>query len=387
MKIAYDASGLTHPRTGVGTYIENLLTGLLRIDHANTYWILAHRDLREGTWRGTNGNSHRAGKYFPNRLLWMQCVLPLALRELRPDLVHMTNFVAPLVSDARVVLTLHDVVLLDSPQWCSPRQRLLMRPLIKPSARRAHAIITVSEQSKRDIVRLFRVPPERVHVIYEASAPGLGQPQDREQARRILRGHGWDDDAQNLLYVGTLEPRKNLERLVEALARIHRQGRRAHLWLVGQRGWQYDRLAKKIAALELEAHVHRTGYVPADHLRAFYQGCDVFVLPSLYEGFGLPALEALTCGAATALADIPALREVAGDAAHYFAPTDAGDMADCLIRLLIRDTLEPERMRARARAAHFTWERAARETLEVYQKVSNQAGCNCVSRRALGVSK
>lgn len=371
MKIAYEASGLTYPRTGVGTYIQNLLNGLLSIDHSNRYWIFAHRDLRDETFGGANGNSQWSRSHFPNRLVWMQCVLPFALRSLRPDLVHYTNFTAPLVSDTRVVLTIHDVVLLESPQWCSPRQRILMRPLLKPSVRRAHAIITVSEQSKRDIVRLMQVPAERVHVVHGAASTRFDQALSLARARELLSTYGWDTDAKHLLYVGTLEPRKNLERLVGALAQLHAHGERAHLWLVGKRGWQANPLFERISRLGLDTYVHCTGFVPGEHLPAFYQSCNVFVMPSLYEGFGLPVLEAMGSGAVVALSDLPVLREVGGDAAHYFSPLDEQDIAECLFRLLNSPARDEFRHRARARTLEFSWERAAEQTLSVYQAVAN----------------
>lgn len=371
MKIAYEASGLTHPRTGVGTYIQNLLNGLLNIDHSNKYWIFAHRDLRDDGLHSANGNSRWARSHFPNRLVWMQCVLPVALRSLRPDVVHYTNFIAPLVSHSRVVLTLHDVVLLESPQWCSPRQRLLMRPLLKPSVRRAHALITVSEQSKRDIVRHYALQPERVHVIHAAAPPHWAKLLDPAQRHDFVSTYSWDPESKNLLCVGTLEPRKNLDRLVSALASLHARGQRAHLWLVGQHGWHSSPLVERVAALGLDSYVHCPGFVPGDHLRAFYQLCDVFVMPSLYEGFGLPVLEAMMGGAVVALSDLPVLREVAGDAAHYFSPTDENDMAECLMLLLTSPDREEFRRAARARALQFSWERAARQTLAVYQTAAN----------------
>lgn len=377
MKIGYDGSGLTHPRTGVGTYIQQVLTHLLQIDAENTYWLLSHRRLAHGSWLDNNGNSNHAtpllapGSLPMNRLLWMQCVLPLTLRALDPDVVHFPNFVTPLAAQSNFVVTLHDVVLLRFPQWCSPHQRTFMRPLLRPSVRRAHTIITVSQESKREIVRLFGVSPERVRVIYEAAAPPLHEPLPLTHARQRLSGYGWDENAQNLLYVGTLEARKNLERLVGAVARLHRHGLSVHLWLVGQPGWRSAAIYQRIEREQLEAFVHTPGYVPFEDLRAFYQACDVFVFPSLYEGFGLPALEAMASGAAVAVSEIPTLCEVTADAALRFDPLDDEALAETLRRLLMDESLAADlRTRARARAAEFSWERAARETLAVYQQVA-----------------
>jgi glycosyltransferase involved in cell wall biosynthesis len=387
MKIGYDASGLVHPQTGVGTYIQQLLTHLLRIDDENAYWLLTHRHLAHVQGINGNGNSNHASPHFSpstllrsnllpgtrgmNRLLWMQCVLPLTLRALDPDVVHFPNFVTPLIAQSNFVVTLHDVVLHQFPQWCSPRQRVLMRPLLRPSVERAHTIITVSEQSKRDIVSLFGVSPTRVRVIYEAAAPPLHEPLPPARARELLSKYGWNETARNLLYVGTLEVRKNLERLVGAVAQLHRYGLKVHLWLVGQPGWRVAAIRQRIEQEQLEAFVHTPGYVPFEDLRAFYQACDVFVFPSLYEGFGLPALEAMASGAAVVVSDIPALREVTGDAALRFDPLDEEALTETLRRVFVDEALAADlRTRARQRATEFSWERAARETLAVYQEVA-----------------
>lgn len=377
MKIGYDGSGLIHRQTGVGTYIQQVLTHLLQIDSENSYWLLTHRPLARALWLNGNSNPNYAKAHFSrgnlhmNRLLWMQCVLPLTLRALNPDIVHFPNFVTPLAAQSNFVVTLHDVVLYEFPQLCPPRQRVFMRPLLRPSVRRAHTIITVSEQSKRDIVRLFGVPPARVRVIYEAAAQPLHEPLPPPHARQLLSKYGWDETARNLLYVGTLEARKNLERLVGAVARLHRHGLRVHLWLVGQPGWRAAAIHRRIEREQLEGFVHMPGYVPFEDLHAFYQTCDVFVFPSLYEGFGLPAIEAMSSGAALAVSDIPALGEVTADAALRFNPLDEDALAETLQRLIVNEALARDlRTRARCRAAEFSWERAARETLAVYQEVA-----------------
>lgn len=371
MKIGYDGSGLIHPQTGVGTYIQQLLTHLLQIDHENAYWLLTHRRLAREPWLDGNGNSNYATPAFPNRLLWMQCVLPLTLRALNPNVVHFPNFVTPLVAQSNFVVTLHDVVLYQFPQWCSPRQRVFMRPLLRPSVQRAHTIITVSEQSKSDIVRLFGVAPARVRVIYEAAAPPLHEPLPPAHTRQLLSRYGWAETERNLLYVGTLEARKNLERLIGAVAHLHRQGLAVHLWLVGQPGWRAAAVLQRIEREQLERYVHMPGYVPFEDLRAFYQACDVFVFPSLYEGFGLPALEAMASGAAVAVSDLPALSEVTGDAALRFDPLHEEALTQALRRLFVDESLAIDlRTRARRRAAEFSWARAAQETLAVYREVA-----------------
>ncbi len=363
---------LITPFTGVGNYVQQLLAHLLQIDHANQYWLLAHREIQAMRWLNGNGNAALAATHFPNRLVWMQCLLPFTLRALDPDVMHFPNFVAPLAARGKLVVTVHDLALLRFPELFPPRQRIIMRPLIAPTVRRARAIITVSKESKRDIVRTLRIAPSRVHVIYEAAAPIFYRTREEGESARRLTAYGWDPTARHLLYVGTVEPRKNLTRLVSALQHLHRRGNRAHLWVVGQAGWHADTIMQRAQELGLAPFVHLTGYIALADLIAFYQSCDVFVLPSLHEGFGLPVMEAMACGAPVAVSDTPALREIADEAALNFDPTDEEAMATALYQILADDELNRElRRRARARAQEFSWTRAARETLAVYEAVVN----------------
>lgn len=378
MKIAYDASGLTPPLTGVGTYINQLLEHLLAADGHDTYWLLAHRRAYLETW--SNGNSspqaRPIGLYFPNRLFWMQVLLPVALRRLRPDVAHFTNFVAPLAADVPTVVTVHDLSLLRQPYYGTRRQRLLMRPLIEPTARRATAIITVSEQSKAEIVQTLGVEAARVRVVYEAADPCFGMPADPNAEQKRRAQYGWDASARNILFVGSFNPRKNLPRLITALARLNDRGAhapagRAHLWLVGPVGAAGEGIAQRARAAALDLYMHITGYLPRADLAAFYRGCDAFVMPSLHEGFGLPVIEAMSAGAPVVVSDIPVFRELAGDAACFVDPLDSHSISHGLERVLTDDALNRElRRRGRERAAHFSWERAARETAQVYAEVA-----------------
>ncbi len=370
MKIAYECSGMSIlPFTGVGNYVQQLLLHLLAVDRENSYWLFSHRQSAEQRAQNLNSKVTWDSTHFPNRLLWMQCVLPFALRTLKPDVAHFPNFVAPLAGPDNMIATIHDLGLIVNPNLFSPRQRILMRPFIQPTARRARALIAVSAKSKQDIVRILGVEPTKVHVIHEAAAPFFHEPITREECERRLARYGWDRASRHLLYVGTIEPRKNLGRLVAALSRLHQCGERPHLWIVGQRGWDSERLARTSRELGIEPFVHQPGYIPAADLRAFYHGCDVFVLPSLSEGFGLPVVEAMACGAPVIISDTPALREIAGDACLHFDPTDEAALAESLNKVLSDNAMAMElRGRGRVRAASFSWERAARETLALYNQ-------------------
>lgn len=372
MNIAFDSSSLLiAPRTGVGNYVHQLLSHLLVEDRKNAYTLLAHRKSEFALELTANHNARLAPRYFPNRFVWTQFILPGAMRSLGVDIAHFPNFVAPLGTRVPFVVTIHDLALVSSPHLFTLRQRLLMRPFIKPTVRRARAVLTVSEASKRDLIEEFGLAPASVHVTYEAAAPVFNRVPDKVESERRLSQYGWDRAAPHLLYVGTLEPRKNLVRLLHALRQLHQRGYRAHLWLVGQSGLGAESIARAIQVLDLSAFVHLTGFIPLDDLRAFYHLCDAFVLPSLYEGFGLPVLEALAGGAPSAVSRIPALAEILGDAGLLFDPTSVESIADALLCILSDPQFACElSRRARLRASAFSWEEAARQTLAVYESVA-----------------
>jgi glycosyltransferase involved in cell wall biosynthesis len=376
VNIAYDLSSLLiAPLTGVGNYTRQLLAHLLQLDRDNRYQLLSHRAFAPDAALSAHQNANWVSSHFPNRLVWTQCVLPLTLRALQPAIAHFPNYVAPLIGTHNLVITVHDLGLFGSPHLYTRRQRLLMRPFIKPSARRARAIIVVSEHCKREVERVLKVEPAKVQVVHEAAAPFFNESVSAAECAQRLARYGWDGTARNLLAVGTLEPRKNLGRLIGALQQVHQRGTRVHLWLVGQAGWQSGELMQRAHALGLHPFVHHTGYVPAEDLRAFYHACDLFVLPSLLEGFGLSVVEAMACGALLVISDTPVLREITGDAACYFDPCNEDVLAEVLYEVLSDGALaEDLRARTHLRAEQFSWQRAARETLRIYHQAAEAYG-------------
>jgi glycosyltransferase involved in cell wall biosynthesis len=232
---------------------------------------------------------------------------------------------------------------------------------------RASAIVTVSQSSKRDIVTHYDVEPDKVAVIYEAAAPTF-RPVSREQARATRERYGLPD--QYLIHVGTIEPRKNLTRLVEALQALHDQGLTIPLVAVGGKGWLYDGFFQRLEELEIGDRVHFPGYVADADLPALYQGATAAIEPSVYEGFGLPVLEAMACGVPVLASDVSSLPELGGDAACYFDPYSAEDMAKAIRRVWSDGELQAEMSQAGlAQSAKFSWAQAAAETLSLYERL------------------
>jgi glycosyltransferase involved in cell wall biosynthesis len=377
IKIGYDITPLMGMCTGVGNYTRQLLTHMLEHAADHDFLLLSNSKVPYSDVP----RSERAQlliQPFPSRMIWMQSVLPHLLRAEAPDLCHYPNSIGPLRSPCRYVVTIHDMTLSLMPQHHPWRRRTLVRPLIPLVARRAERIITVSEQARADIVRLLRVPAERVVVIREAAAP-IYRPAPLAEQERVRKRYRLPGPY--VLYVGTLEPRKNLVRLIRAWHALWSRRAIPHqLVLVGGRGWQDAEIYRTIQSLDCGDALRHVGYVPTEDLPALYSAASAFAFPSLSEGFGLPVIEALACGTPALVSDTPALRELVLDpalpsrsghgAALAVDPYSERAIADGLERLLTDGALRAElRAYGLRLAARYSWAAAAQQTLALYREV------------------
>ena len=349
MRIAFDVSALSASHSGVATYTSNLLHHLRCFPEDEVVPI-------------THG-------YQLNKTLWMQAWLPLQLSRLAPNVCHFTNSVASWWTPCPSVVTIHDTTLWKFPHY-HPRRRLLaMRPLIPRGALHAKAIIAVSAATKRDLVRTLKVPEAKVHVVYEAAAPEF-RPLARGPALESVR-HKYCLPESFILYVGTIEPRKNLMRLLRAFDVVRRQGYRSHaLVLVGNRGWKDGAILATAAQLAMDGAVRVLGRVPTQDLVSLYNLADLLAFPSLYEGFGLPVIEAMACGTPVVASPNGSLAEIAGTAAEFVDPTQVESIAAGL-RTVLSDADRCAYLQAAGlqQAARFSWETAARHTRQIYEAV------------------
>ena len=365
MRIAFDGTTLRPARTGVGYYTEHLLHHLAKVSADDEIMVISNRPVDTTSPLPPQVRIVTSPSRVP-RIAWMQMVAPRLLRRLRVDVAHFTNGMVPLAPSVPTVVTIHDMSLTMFPKYHPPRRVLLNRPLVDLAARRAHAIITVSESAKRDIVRLYGSQAERIHVVHEAAAPSFRPVRDDVLLDRVRQRYRLAD--RFILYVGTIEPRKNLPKLLEGFARRRKSGQLPHqLVCAGPYGWLSRDIEDLIDRLQIDDAVRFTGYVPFDDLAALYSLAEMFVFPSLYEGFGLPVIEAMACGTPVVTGHVAALAEVGGGAVEQVARLDADSLGDVMVRLA-NDRRRRETLAALGlqRAQMFSWERAARETLKVY---------------------
>ena len=356
-------------QTGVGYYTEHLLQHLLREVPKDRFVIVSNAPPFTSNSLPTSAQIHPRHR-LRFRSLWMQTLALSALNEVNPDLAHFTNSVSPLGTRVPTVLTIHDMSLSLFPQF-HPIRRRLTRPLVRLCAAKAKAIITVSESARRDMMQLWGISSDGIHVVPEAPAPEFRPLEETELLEATRRRYGLGERV--ILYVGTIEPRKNLTRLLHAFAGMRRSGHLTHqLVLAGSQGWGFKEVIESIDALGLNDSVRLLGYVPFSDLPALYNLSEFFVFPSIYEGFGLPVVEAMAAGTPVICSRESSLNEVGGEAVEFIDPRKVESIEQALVRLATDEELRRDLSgRGLARARCFSWQNAAQGTLAVYRSVLN----------------
>lgn len=367
MRIAIDARKFHD--FGIGTYIRNILAGLGHLDRSTEFIVLCKPDER--AIAADLGANFRA-VVEPARpySIGEQVRLPLALARERVDLLHEPHYVLPALTRCPSVVTIHDCIHLMFPQYLPNR---LAAPYARSSmwvaTRKAHRILTVSEASKRDILRFFDIPPERITVVYNAIDDRFLAPPDEEHIERVRQRYQLDHPF--ALYVGNIKPHKNVDRLIDAFGRARRHGLEdLRLIVIGDELSKYPALRQAVHRHRLDKHVRFFGFQPIETLSVFYRLARVFVFPSLYEGFGLPPLEAMACGTPVVTSNVSSLPEVCGDAALLMDPMDPDAIAAGIVRATCDETLRDELVcKGRARARQFSWAESVRRIHGIYMEV------------------
>ena len=354
--------GLDRQTSGIGRYTIELSSAL------TDQGVFVHPLWAGACLPGAEGETLPGAYLLPGLLTFGQAEIAWLARRRRLDVVHDPTGALPLLlTGAARVVTIHDAIPYVYPQTSTRLDWLIYHVWLPLALRRVDAVITDSEQSRKDIITYLPVSPERV-VPVSLAADRRFRPMETSEVEPILRTY--DVQSPYILYVGALESRKNLPRLLEAYALLRQWSPQWRLVIVGARKWKFSPIFDAVQRLGLETHVTFTGYVEDEHLPALYAGADLFAFPSLYEGFGLPVLEAMACGTPVVTSNASSLPEVAGDAAILVDPHDVEQIVNAMRLVLTQPALAAAlRAKGLARAAQFSWERTARETIAVYERV------------------
>jgi glycosyltransferase involved in cell wall biosynthesis len=357
---------------GIGTYIRNLLRQLARLDRNTEFVLLCRPEDRESL--ACLGENFRpvvetAGNYSVSE----QVRVPLALRREGVSLFHAPHYVLPPLVPCPSVVTIHDCIHLMFPEYLPNRAALAYaRASIALAARRATRIMTVSESSKRDILRFVDTRPEKIDVIYNAYDERFGIEPREEDVVRVRERFQLSDEF--VLYAGNVKPHKNLERLIQAFDLVRRRGLdHLKLVIIGDEVSRYAALRRAVHRHQLHQFVRFLGYLPEETLAVLYRLAGVFVFPSLYEGFGLPPLEAMASGTPVVTSNVSSLPEVAGGAALLVDPYDPGAIADGIYTVLTDEVVRRDMRRKGLERAHeFSWERSVRRVRDIYCEAGRQ---------------
>lgn len=366
MKIAIDVHSLGTQAGGNETFYRQLLEGLVQDGSPNSYTLFYTRPNAMSSVKLDHRFTCRQIPANPIRRICLS--LPRALRALGPDVFH-CQYILPLAVRSKTVVTIHDLAHEHYPEYFARMEAVRMRKLVPWSARRADHIITVSEYSARDIETVYGIPRSRITVAYQA-APAKFRPRDQQNCRAHLES-AYGLRSPFLLYVGRVQARKNLIRLVEAYALVRGQHPDLKLVIVGKPDLHYEKLLARVQELRLNDAVVFPGYVPDDDLPLFYNAAEIFIFPSIFEGFGLPIMESMASGVATITSAGSCLTEIAGDGALLVDPLRVDAIAEGIRGVLERPELKSQLIeRGLRRSASFSTQSFAGKILEVYRSLA-----------------
>jgi glycosyltransferase involved in cell wall biosynthesis len=361
----------TYRSGGISRYIYHLLVELRALDADDRFSVFVGRlPVDSGLAPTPRFRLRPAGLPTARpavRVLWEQVLQPRALQHEGVDLLHSLAFAQPIAWRGPSVVSFMDLSFMRFPRAFNRANRVYLATMARLAVRRADRLVAISEHTRGDLIRLLGAPPDRVAVTHCGVDPSF-RPIDPAEVAAYREQQGLPE--RFLLYVGTLEPRKNVPRLLDAYARLRRTGAAPPLVIAGARGWRHAAIDARLERLRLGDHVRFLGYVPAAELPLCYNAAAVFVYPSLYEGFGLPALEALACGTPVVTSNASSLPEAVGEAALLVNPRDVDGLAEQM-RVALEDQTVRRELRAAGfeRARRFTWRRMAEQTLAVYHGV------------------
>lgn len=367
-RIGIDAHAIGKQLTGNETYITNLIDGLMALDSGHRFVLLFTDEDSASAVGARYPEAEIVLSRVAQPLVRIPFVLPYLVARNKLDMLHV-QYVGPPIFNKPLVASIHDISFETHPEFFSPRERNQFRLTFPFTARQANKILTISEHTRNDLMEIYGIPGEKVIVTYLAASDNFQPLSNSEEGSSVHQKYGIGESY--ILAVGNLQPRKNMIRLIQAYTRLRdaMPEIRSQLVIVGKKAWMHDPILSFVTRSKWADDIILTGYVPDEDLRFLYARAGVFVYPSLYEGFGLPPLEAMACGTPVIVSDRASLPEVVGDAGIKVNPYDVEGLAAAVAVLL----LDPEvvdfyKQAGLRQAARFSWEKCAKETLAVYEE-------------------
>lgn len=376
MRITIDVSPAVHHHAGLGTYSHELFKALLNVDGKNHYCALYHSSqaqvhLEPPLDRVPSFRVPFGAKPWRMSVLMAYYANLTMDRWLPPsDILHGTDHLLPPMRASRTVFTIHDLIFRFFPEYHLPLNRWFLTLMLPKFMQRADAIIAISENTRRDVMRLMQIPSDKIKVIPEGVNPAFHPIDGQDELERVRNKYHLP--ARFMLFFSTIEPRKNLTTLFEAYAALlKRNSELIPLVVAGRKGWLYQPILERIRELGIESRVYLTDWIDQPDVPLLFNLAEVLIFPSLYEGFGLPPLEAMASGTPLICSNASSLPEVVGDAGILFDPRDVGALTQAITRVLADETLRADlQQRGLEQARKFSWERTARETLAVYEDLT-----------------
>ena len=373
MQIVIDARLILNQTTGIGNYLTNLINALLKIDLENHYTLLLNEKLDSNHPVDLLEQKNLTKRRIKTSAVSLKqhIAIPLQLWKENANIYHYPHFDLPLLQRCNSVITIHDLKYIIAPSFFpefSISKKLYMSLSIRSSVKRARKVIVVSESTKEDLMRLFGVPAPKISVVPLAVGKRFAVSLNKEEIKIKLKKKGIH--GKYFLFVGERRPHKNIVRLIEAFKIFKdRNSEKYQLVIVGKRYSNYTVPEQKIKELDLESNVIMVGYVPDEELPLYYQGAEMLVFPSMYEGFGIPILEAMACGIPVITSNISSMPEVAGNAAVLVNPYETNEIAAAMQRICSNRDLRKDLIaKGSKNVKRFSWEKTAEKTLSVYEE-------------------
>lgn len=376
MRIGINARYLQSTRSGIAQYLYYILLNLKAVDKNNEYVLFlgSHKSVSDDiiNFGFINDVSKLSTTNQILKIAWQHFYLPCRIKNLRIDVFHEPTFIAPFFKQCPTVITVHDVAYKLLPDCFTFRNRLYLEQLMQRSIDTSDMVIAISENTKKDIMLNYKIKEEKIKVVYGAADEAFHPLTEsrEEKSAQIKAKYGITDNF--ILTVSLISPRKNMVNLIRAFKKLKQKDKiNYQLVIVGKKGWLFKEVFEEAAASGYEKDIIFCDFVPRDDLVMLYNATDVFVYPSLYEGFGLPLVEAMACDCPVVASNLSSIPEVCFGAALLINPHDPVEIADAIFRILTDSPLRKALVeKGRRRVGMFSWKRAAEETIRIYNSLA-----------------